>query len=202
MERSCEELLKMAKAADEDDRPATAAECLLAASRMNQTLPSWASLRLADNLRAIGRIDQARKILKEIGEYPENKAWLVNLHRGQVEYDAGDFQSAAHRFETSLEQNPGSTVPYVCLASAYSAMRQVPKAIETLIAGLRAEGDRDEVYLNLGYKYRTMANYRLAQEAFTNALRITPHYPKAEAALRDIASVLELIGEDGHAPEP
>lgn len=197
MKKTFEELLQMAKSADNDDCPAAAVECLFAAAAaaQNKQLPSWCDLILADNLRAMGRLDEAKKVLREIQEFPDNKAWLVNVHRGQVEQDAGDFQAAAHRFETSVEQNPNSTIPYVHLASAYSAMQQHEKAAELLTAGLNAEGDHDEVYLNLGYRYRALGKYRLAREAFRNALEITPDYAEAKAALRDVDSALKFSDE-------
>ncbi len=117
----------------------------------------------------------------------------MNVHRGQVEHDAGNFQAAAHRFETAVEQNPNSTIPYIHLASAYSAMQQYGKAIEVLKSGLVAEGDLDEIYLNLGYKYRTARRYLEAQDAFRNALKITPNYPEAKVAMRDVNSALVTL---------
>lgn len=193
-DKDYEELLSMGKAADEGDELATAVECFVAASR-HKPIPSWAWLRLADNLRAVGRIEEARTILREIDDVPPNKAWLVNLHRGQVEQDAGSFQAAAHRFETAVEQNPSSTVPYVHLASAYSAMQQNDSAIKILILATAAEGDCDEVYLNLGYRYRAKAEYTKAKESFEKALKITPGYPQAEQALRDVISAIRVTGE-------
>jgi tetratricopeptide (TPR) repeat protein len=195
MSKSFDELVELAKKADHDDRPATVVEALTAASKCTGTLPSWYEFVLADNLRSIGRISEARRVLREIKEFPENKAWLVNLHRGQTEHDAGNFQAAAYCLETAVEQNPKSTIPYVYLASAYSAVQQYEKAIDVLKAGLSAEGNRDEVYLNLGYKYRALGRYQEAQEAFQNALKETPDYEEAAAALRDINSVLEILRE-------
>lgn len=193
MKKTYDQLLKMAKAADDDGRPATAVECLSAASTRGDGLPSSFRVRLADNLRMIGRFDEARKILQEIDEVPESKTWLVNVHRGQIEFDAGNFQVAGQHFEMALEQSRDSTIPYVYLAKVYAKMQQDRKAIEILTAGLKAEGDLDEVYLNLGYRYRASGKYQLAKEALTNALRITPDYPEAKAALRDIDSVLEMV---------
>jgi tetratricopeptide (TPR) repeat protein len=191
MAKGFDELIELAKTADNDGRLATVVEALTAASAQRE-LSSRYELMLADNLRAIGKIEHARRVLREIKEFPDDKAWLVNLHRGKVEEDAGDLHAAIYRFETSLEQNPASTIPYVYLACAYSAMQQYDKAIEILTSALAAEGDRDEIYLNLGYTYRATARYGKAREAFQSALSITPNYEEAQEGLRDINSVLEL----------
>ena len=194
MKKTHDQLLKMAKAADHDQRHATVVECLNAASIRSDGLSSSFSIRLADNLRLIGRFNEARKILRQIGEIPESKTWLLNVHRGQIEFDAGNFQAAAQHFEIALKQNRDSTIPYVYLAKVYARMQEDSKAIEILTAGLKAEGDLDEVYLNLAYRYRACGKYRLAKEALVNALRITPDY-EAKAALRDINSVLQMVNK-------
>jgi tetratricopeptide (TPR) repeat protein len=194
MPRTFDELIELAKTADKDGRPATAIEALTAACKCAGTLPSWYEFVLADNLRAIGKIAEARRVLREIKEFPDDKAWLVNLHRGKVEEDSGDLQAAIYRYETAVEQNPRSTVPYVYLACAYSDMQQHDKAIEVLNAARSAEGDLDEVYLNLGYQYRNLRRYHEARDAFENALRLTSNYAAAQNALRDVNSALELVG--------
>jgi tetratricopeptide (TPR) repeat protein len=195
MSKTFDELIELATQADNDDRPATVVESLRAASTCGAGLSSRYELMLADNLRAVGRIAEAKRVMREIKEFPENKAWLVNVQRGKIEHDAGNFQGAAYCLETAVEQNPNSTVPYVYLASADSAMEQYEKAIEVLMAGLAAEGDRDEVYLNLGYKYRAIGRYQEAQEALQNALKETPDYEEAAIALRDVISALEILQE-------
>jgi|GEM_PF-1789819 len=193
MARTFDELIELAMKADNDRRPVTVIEALKAASALGEVLSSRYELMLADNLRAVGRIAEARRVMSEIKEFPKNKAYIVNIQRGKIEEDSGDLQAAIYRYETAVEQNPGSTVPYVYLACAYSAMRQYEKAIEVLKAGLAAEGDRDEVFLNLGYKYGTIGRYQEAQEAFQNALREFPDYEEAAVALRDINSALEIL---------
>ena len=195
MARTFDELIELAMKADNDQRPATVIEALKAASVLGEGLSSRYELMLADNLRAVGRIAEARRVMREIKEFPENKAYIVNIQRGKIEQDSGDLQAAIHRYETALEQNPTSTIPYAYLASAYSAMQQYEKAIEILKAGLAAEGDRDEVYLNLGYKYTALGRYQEAQEAFQNALKEFPDYEEAAVALRDINSVLDILRE-------
>jgi tetratricopeptide (TPR) repeat protein len=196
MARTFDEFIELAMEADNDRRPITVIEALKAASALGEGLSSRHELMLADNLRAVGRIAEARRVMREIKEFPENKAYIVNIQRGKIEEDSGDLPAAIYRYETAVEQNPGSTVPYVYLACAYSAMQQYEKAIEVLKAGLAAEGDRDEVFLNLGYKYGTIGRYQEAREAFQNALKEFPDYEEAAVALWDINSALEILQED------
>lgn len=195
MQKTFDELLELAQLADNDGRPATVVELLTRASKYAPGLSARYELTLADNLRVIGRTAEARQLLQKIGDAPNDKAWLINVQRGQLEQDSGNFQAAAYCLETAVEQNPESTIPYIYLASAYSAMEQHDKAIDTLKAALRAEGDRDEVYLNLGYRLRAVRRYEEAREAFQQALNITPNYADAEEALRDVDSALEIFNE-------
>lgn len=195
MARTFDELIDLARKADNDHRPATVVEALMAACAIGEGLSSRYELMLADNLRAVGRIAEARRVMLEIKEFPENKAYIVNVQRGKIEEDSGDLQAAIYRYETAVEQNPGSTVPYTYLACAYSRLQQHEKAIEVLKAGLGAQGDRDEIYLNLGYKYTALGRYQDAQAAFQNALKEFPDYEEAAIALRDINSVLDILHE-------
>jgi protein O-GlcNAc transferase len=184
------EFLLKARDADEKNRPAAAVEYFAAARRKGEALPVWAEFRFADNLRAIGRLKDAEELLCRL-TVPEKKAWLLSLHLGQVAYDSGNLQAAVDHFATAVEKNPRSTVPYVHLAATYSKTQQYDKAIEILSNGLQAEGDRDEIYLNLGYTHRALGQYSAAKEAFSRALEITPGYSEAFAGLQDVASIID-----------
>jgi tetratricopeptide (TPR) repeat protein len=195
MKLKFDELYKMAKKADREDRPAEAVELFKSVFAFNQSLSAYARLRLADNLRVIGRFAEAEKVFAEIpiDDVPTDKLWLVDLHRGQLFLDRREFGSAVSSFERALERNPASTVPYVYLAGAHARLEEPMKAIEVLQRGIKAEGDRDEVYLNLGYNYRTLGQYQLAAEAFSNALEVTPDYKEAKEAFQDVTSALSAV---------
>lgn len=185
------ELLLKAEYADKDDRPAAAVEYFAAASTQEE-LPPWAKLRFADSLREIGRLKQALQVLDSIDDISPKKLWLISLHRGQIAYDSSNLSLALTCFTTAVKQNPGSTVPYVYLATVHSKMQEYEKAVETLLTGLKAQGDLEEIHLNLGYTYRALGQYAAAKEAFSKALEITPDYSEAQDGLRDVDSISEL----------
>jgi hypothetical protein len=60
MRKTFDELIELANKADNDDRSATVIEALKAASALGEGLSSRYELMLADNLRAVGRIAEAR----------------------------------------------------------------------------------------------------------------------------------------------
>src|SRR5258708_23024402 len=116
MDRTLEELRGWARRCNNERRPATVIEALKAASALGEGLSSRYELMLADNLRGVGRIAEARRVMHEIKEFPETKAYIVNIQRGKIEEDSEDLQAAIYRYETAVEQNPGSTIPYTYLA--------------------------------------------------------------------------------------
>jgi lipopolysaccharide biosynthesis regulator YciM len=166
MARTFDELIELAMKADNDRRPITVIEALKAASALGEGLSSRYELMLADNLRAVGRIAEARRVMREIKEFPENKASIVNIQRGKIEEDSGNLQAAVHRYETAVEQNPGSTVPYVYLACAYSAVQQYEKANEVLKAGSRRKEIGTRCFSILGISTERLAVIRKRKRRF------------------------------------
>jgi len=196
MNRDFDGLLKRAKEADDGDRPAESTELLKTASK-SRCLPPFARLRLAENLRIIGKIDEADKIFATLkdSDVPTEQVWLLALYRGQLYVDKRNFALAISSFQKAIEKNPEVTAPYVFLAATHASIQEPEKAIEVLLRGVQAMGHRNEVYLNLGYNYRTLGKYALAKTAFTNALEISPHYPEAQSALSDVESALKFMEE-------
>jgi len=66
------------------------------------------------------------------------------------------------------------------------------EAIKILLKGLKAQGDRDEVYLNLGLIKRSQRQYGKARSYLLKALAITPNYPSAKQALADVERWLKF----------
>ena len=192
------ELYEKAKKADNEDRHAEAAELFKTVSRGVESMPSFGWFRLGENLRLIGRFDEAEEIFASIDDVPEKWQWLLFTHKGGLHLDQGDFQRAFYYFEQAVENHPQGTKPYVCLASAYAAVQEPKKAIEVLLRGLETEGSFDDVHADLGVNYRTSGEYVLARDAFAKALELSPAYPGAEEGLKDVSGalcVLEMLKE-------
>jgi len=195
MKYNCSQLLEMAKQADLEDRPTEAVELFKAAFKVNPSMPAYARFRLADNLRLIGKFNEADEVFSkiELVEVPADKRWLLYLHKGQLCVERMDMEMAISCFEKAMELNPKATSPHVFLASVYARIQEPVKAQEILLRGLETVGDRDEVYLNLGCNYRTLGKYVLAISAFEKALEITPDYPEAQEELRDVTAALKFL---------
>jgi len=179
------EILKLAKEADKDDMPGAAVELF---SRL------WASgvdrgsikFRLAENLRQLGRLNECETVLNSIEEVPPQKRWLFALSWGQLYMEKGHFARAEMKFRESVQRNPGSTIPWIYLASSLAKQERIQEAFKELTKALNAKGDLDEVYFNLGLFMRYLRDYAAARDLLKNALAITPDYEGAQTALRDV----------------
>jgi len=89
MKMSLEQLLEMAKKADQEDRHATAVEMFEAAYNLDPDMSSYMRFRLADSLRIIGRFDFCevhhwakglRKSAQRGGELRTRKPRTPSLH--------------------------------------------------------------------------------------------------------------------------
>lgn len=188
-----QQLLQLARTADEKGHPAETVEYCVAASRLDSSLPFRARLAHAKNLMELGRLNAADEMFGAITDAPSDGLWLLHLNKGRVCDELLDNPSAILHFTECINANPGSTMAYVFLACTYIRMQELEKAIKVLHPGVAAEGDRDEVYLTLGDCYKALREYDLARLAYLKALEITPEYSKAKEALRDVDAALDAM---------
>jgi len=149
---------------------------------------------LADNLRAIGRITEAQSVLSTLPfDNASAKArCFVELLKGHIITDLRTFTEAEMHYREALRLRPESTIPYVYLGDCLAKQERYHEALSVLHTGLEAEGDRDEVFLNIGNNYRALGDRKRCKEAYQNAVHIDPHYTKALSALEDIAFIEEF----------
>jgi len=152
-----------------------------------------AQFRMAENLRALGRVSEARTVLEGLKNVPSEKLWFVHLGWGELDMDTGDYQSAEHHFRQAAELHGGSTVPWVYLGGCLAAQEKFVEGCQALEKGLNAKGDRDEVFLNLGYQKRAMGDYDGAYECFKSACSLNRHCPEARVALEDISFLRRMM---------
>jgi Flp pilus assembly protein TadD len=146
-----------------------------------------AQFRMAENLRALGRVSEARTVLEGLKNVPSKKLWFVHLCWGELHMDTGDYQSAEYHFRQAAELHGHSTVAWVYLGGCLGKQEKFVEACQALENGLNSKGDRDEVFLNLGYQKRAMGDYDGAYECFKSACSLNRHYPEARVALEDIS---------------
>src|SRR5688572_20778835 len=110
---------------------------------------AFARYRYAQNLLQVGRISDAEQNLTRATGIPAEKQWLVDLTKGEIEMQRGNYQEAERHFRSASQKRPESTVPWIYLGAALNKQERFKDACEVFERGLFAQGDTDEVYLNL-----------------------------------------------------
>ncbi|HMJ64862.1 MAG TPA: tetratricopeptide repeat protein [Candidatus Binatia bacterium] len=150
---------------------------------------AFARFRYAQNLLAIGRISDAERhlLLAQQQGTPPEKRWLLDLMYGEIKKNRGDFAAAEADFRLAADKRPDSTVPWIYLAGALAKQERFAEACDILRRALSADGDIDEVYLNLGNNLRALGDYAAARQCYVRAFEFTAeHYKEAEQALKDL----------------
>jgi tetratricopeptide (TPR) repeat protein len=186
-------LWKKAEQADQGQSPATAIELFRLYLRFDPE-KSYAHFLLAENLRVIGRIDEAEESMNRVISVPESKQWLVQICWAEIHAAKGRKLEAEESFQRAIALMPNSTVPYVYYGAWLSRSQRFGEAIAVLCKGLAAEGDLDEVYLNLGNFKRASKDLIGAKDCYQKALEINPT-PETKARLMDVLQAIDVIEE-------
>ncbi len=116
-------------------------------------------------------------------------------------------EEAALMLQAAKDEQPGNEKVYLYLAFSYEQMGKYARAVETLKEGLSsATLYRKEYYLNLGNNYFKLGQYKMAEEMFTQAVKVDTRFSEAylnransrmsreqyEAALADYRMYLTL----------
>jgi tetratricopeptide (TPR) repeat protein len=158
---------------------------------------AWWATQYGCALSRIGRDSEAERILLAAHPKRDRNRERVEWTLGDVCAHQGRFEEAEKWFRMATETNPTDTASWVMLGGFLANRQRFREACEILERGLHAEGDRDEVYYNLGLNKRTLGDLQGARECFEAALRISPDYSKAQFSLSDIDEALRLRDELG-----
>lgn len=151
--------------------------------------------RAARNLLDCGRVTEAEDWLESARNIPSNKLWLISLLFGELCLAQFKPAEAERHFRQAVSLNPESTSPAIFLADCLWKQEKNEEALRVLTQALRAKGDVDEVYLNLGLIKRTQGEYEAAREFLLSAIRANPDYPAARDALADVDRCLAIVSE-------
>jgi tetratricopeptide (TPR) repeat protein len=161
---------------------------------------AWWATQYGFALLQVGRATEAEKALRfahpRRADNRERVEWLL----GDACAHQGRFNEAEEWFRLAIKTNPASTAPWVMLGGFLANRERFREACDVLELGLRAEGDIDEVYLNLGKSRRAMNDLRGARECFLKALAIDHAYEYAKAALADIDAAMSRLVEFSDLP--
>lgn len=153
--------------------------------------------RAVKNLIEVGRISDAEIYFGAIRRNAAPKPWLIELLLGQLCVARAKPADAETHFRNAWRLNPKSTVPAIYLVDSLFRQEKFGDAKDALVEALNAEGDIDEVYLNLGLVARATGEYRSARGYFLKALEISPDYVDAKRGLADVEFFLDYLNRRG-----
>ena len=188
-QRSTEQILEQARQDEAKHHYAAAFEGFALAFALKPTKESSA-LRAAENLLEIGRVSDAERFLKKVRSPPLEKRWYVELVHGKLFMARHRPRDAEKHFRKAAKLHHASTAPSVFLADCLIQQEKLEEAERILRKALHANGDIDEVFLNLGLVKRAQGDHRRAKQYLLKALEISPDYPSARKVLADVEACL------------
>ena len=191
-----ETLLARARSAEKEGCYTTASELFQLALNLDPSRDS-ALYRAARNLLELGRFSKAQELLVKIRLEQAPRHWLVELIFGELRMAQFKPLEAEEHFRKAVSLNPSSTTPAVFLADCLTKQEKFENASEVLLKAIAAEGDVDEVYLNLGIVARAQGNYEEARAYLAKAIEIAPDDSRAREVLADVEHWLR---EKEHMP--
>ncbi len=192
-----EEILDLAKASDDEGHSASAFEFFKRVIAIDSKKDS-AIYRAVINLLELGRISDAELYLDKIRRNAAPKPWLIEFVLGKLRVAQFRIPEAEKHFRNALNLNSNSTAPAILLADCLLKQEKFDEADNVLTKALKAQGDLDEVYLNLGLIKRATGDYKAARNYLLKALEITPNYSNAKHMLADVEFWLSYVREHGN----
>jgi tetratricopeptide (TPR) repeat protein len=142
--------------------------------------------RFKEGTRALeaGDLNRAIEVLSSLVEdQPDYASARVNL--GHAYYSNGEYVAAARQFEEAHALDPDNPRVLLNEAAARSALDQLDKAIELLIAALNIDPEFRDVHYNLAIAYWRKGRKPEAMAELEMELALHPdHEPAKQAAAR------------------
>jgi len=149
-------------------------------------------LQLGELLKDLARYEEAEQALgKALDCYESKRQWPVLAEFGHLFRASGDYRQAAEWFQKAVEAAPQEASPRIFLGAVLAKTGRFAEAEEAHRAATQCTtGCIDEACLNLGFVLRARERFAEAAYWFRRALQITPDYPEAKHALRDVRQCL------------
>ena len=144
-----------------------------------------ATLRQAGCLRAIGRIDDAEKMLRSIAASAASRA-EYSFQMGCIWADLGDALTAVEYFERAVDMDPHHSRALFWLGAENSLRGNDEEAIRLYEHSLAKPPYFVGALLNLGLLYEDHERYQAAAFCFQRVLEVDPNHERAQLYLRDI----------------
>ena len=129
---------------------------------------------LADALVATSRTDDARTVLEElVAHHPDDVRSVIRL--ALLEFDAGDFESAAGRFDRALAESPEDHEIAYFLGVLRQRMDQVDQALQAFEQIPESHGRYADARSQIASIFEARGDYARALEQARTALRAQPN---------------------------
>jgi tetratricopeptide (TPR) repeat protein len=182
----------MIKEAEDNDHIATSLELLERYIALGSA-SSYYLFQYGENLRVVGRCEEAERVLINIGNAPEDKKWRIELQLAKLYSETGRMKEAEDRYKNAVLLNPMTTTTWVLYGNLLLRLGRFREAIDILTKGLAATGLLEEVHINLGDCFCALRDYSSARDHYLRAKAIDPDYTGLKKKLEDVGSALTVI---------
>ncbi len=157
----------------------------------NDKFSSW---RLGDVLRKVGQVEEAERLLLALcGPSEPRRVWLTTA-LAETYRQKGELEQARRWFIKATELRPETTGPWIYLGGFYLTCGRNEQARAVLKRGLQAEGDVDEVHVNLGHCYRAEGDHGAAAYHYREALKMDPEDAETRECVEDCRAASGVAG--------
>ena len=172
------------------DRPLGAVDALKR-SVDSEPRNEQARLQLASSLALIGKPDEARQTLGDLGSQTDRPQVLFVL--GAIAEAEGDYALAQERYQEALALDPEHVDSLFRLAFQHDLSGDDDAAITLYERARRVNPPRTNILINLGILYEDRSEYLKASECYRSVLARYPNHPRAKPFLRDSESSESMV---------
>ncbi len=151
----------------------------------------------AEKLRALGYVggDTGAGHEGKIGGIdPKDRIEVANLmHDGILEVEQGEFRSAIAKLERVIQTEPDSAIAYVQLGTAWTRLKDYPKALPILQKAVELKADSGLAQYELGLALFETGNWKEAAPQFEQAVARSPRWADAHFSLAAVYARIDRV---------
>lgn len=157
--------------------------------------PIECTLRRAGELRQLGKLEDAEKLVRSTGAEGARQA-EYSYQMGCVMFDRGDTFGAIEYFERAVDMDPHHSRALFSLAFQYALYGNDDDAVHLYERCLSKPPFYVGALLNLGLLYEDQENYSAAQYCFERVLQQDPLNERARLYLKDIEATSNMYYDE------
>jgi DNA-directed RNA polymerase subunit alpha len=157
--------------------------------------PIECTLRRAGEIRQLGRLEEAEKLIRSTGSEGARQA-EYSFQMGCVMFDRGDTFGAIEYFERAVDMDPHHSRALFSLAFQNALHGNDDDAIQLYERCLAKPPFFLGALLNLGLLYEDRENYSAAQYCFERVLQQDPTNERARLYMKDIEATSDMYYDE------